>query len=106
MDGYEGGWKGRSEYWVEWKVRGGISSPISCISTNIYDKASYFRTGENAYTAAIRTVAEILQDYDYGERTWTKEILLFKSLILELSQHSGSHYTIFLSYYSESTSEN
>ena len=41
---------------------------ISCISTNVYDKASYFRTGENAYTAAIRTVAEILQDYDYGER--------------------------------------
>ena len=26
------------------------------------------RTGENAYTTAIRTVGEILQDYDYGGR--------------------------------------
>jgi hypothetical protein len=26
------------------------------------------RTGENAYTTAIRTVGEILQDYDFGEQ--------------------------------------
>ena len=26
-----------------------------------------FRTGENVYTTAIRTVGDILQDYDYGK---------------------------------------
>ncbi|XP_023345926.1 copine-9 [Eurytemora carolleeae] len=38
--------------------------PNSTHSLHSIDK----RTGENAYTAAIRTVAEILQDYDYDKK--------------------------------------
>ena len=38
------------------------------------------RSGENAYTAAIRTVAEILQDYDYGEIRFTAAVMLLSYL--------------------------
>ena len=31
-------------------------------------KIGRLRKGENAYTTAIRTVAEILQDYDYDKK--------------------------------------
>ena len=33
------------------------------------------RQGDNAYTTAIRTVGEILQDYDYGEERENNSII-------------------------------
>ena len=38
------------------------------------------RTGENVYTTAIKTVGEILQDYDYGSSYLTPLIILASSL--------------------------
>ena len=38
------------------------------INLDLTDPMGRMRKGENAYTTAIRTVAEILQDYDYDKK--------------------------------------
>ena len=42
---------------------GGAADPASGDSLHRLEA----RTGENVYTTAIRTVGDILQDYDYGQ---------------------------------------